>query len=144
MTLLSRFSPDAPPTASTSTAAAETEESRRLSISSEPELEAAKPAAKRRRSKKRNESDSDDSDDDEAAGYVKLDATNIDSSRPQIVEFGRVDAEPEETGEQLREKRRRKRFFDVLSAEDVDLGLFAFFLPDMRRMRLRSVTTKPN
>lgn len=63
----------------------------------------------------------DPEDEDPAAGYVQLDATNISSGGPQIVDYSKEDGPPEETAEQGREKRRRKRFFDCLGAPNVDL-----------------------
>ncbi|SCV73870.1 BQ2448_6300 [Microbotryum intermedium] len=69
------------------------------------------------------EDDDDDDDDDNnlAKGYIQLDATNISSGGPEIVEFNRVE-DPEENGELGRERRRRRKFVECLGAETVDLG----------------------
>ncbi|KAM0790049.1 hypothetical protein ACM66B_005377 [Microbotryomycetes sp. NB124-2] len=72
---------------------------------------------------KRSKDDDDDDEDDEdpAAGYVQLDATNYSSTGPEIVDYNK-EQEPEETAEQCRERRRRKKFFDCLQASNVDLA----------------------
>ncbi|SDA01480.1 BZ3500_MvSof-1268-A1-R1_Chr10-1g02708 [Microbotryum saponariae] len=63
----------------------------------------------------------EDDEEDPAKGYIQLDATNISSGGPEIVEFNRVE-DPEENGELGRERRRRRKFVDCLGAETVDLA----------------------
>ncbi|KDE05483.1 hypothetical protein MVLG_04172 [Microbotryum lychnidis-dioicae p1A1 Lamole] len=63
----------------------------------------------------------DDEEEDPAKGYIQLDATNISSGGPEIVEFNRVE-DPEENGELGRERRRRRKFVECLGAETVDLA----------------------
>lgn len=65
----------------------------------------------------------DSEDDDPAAGYVQLDATNLSSGGPQVVDYSKEE-DPEETAERGREKRRRKKFFDCLGSPNVDLCEF--------------------
>jgi hypothetical protein len=65
--------------------------------------------------------EAEDDDDDPAAGYVQLNATNISSGGPEIVEFNKEE-DPEENGEKGRERRRRRKFVECLGAENVDLG----------------------
>lgn len=64
----------------------------------------------------------DDEDDDPAAGYVPLNALNLSSVAPQIVEFGKEEETVEEMGEKGRERRRRTRFIECLGADNVDLS----------------------
>lgn len=66
--------------------------------------------------------DAEDSDDDPAAGYVQLNALNLSSGGPEIVEFGKEEEAEEDRGEKGRAKRRRQKFIDCLGAENVDLG----------------------
>lgn len=64
----------------------------------------------------------DDEDDDPAAGYMQLDATNMSSGAPEIVEFNK-EIDPEEEGaDKGRERRRRRKFVECLGADNVDLG----------------------
>lgn len=68
---------------------------------------------------------SEDDDDDQAAGYVSLNATNLSSSAPEVVEFNRIEGieyDGEESGERGRERRRKRRFVECLEAENVDVG----------------------
>lgn len=68
---------------------------------------------------------SEDDDDDPAAGYVSLNATNLSSSGPEVVEFNRIEGieyDGEESGERGRERRRKRRFVECLEAENVDVG----------------------
>lgn len=66
--------------------------------------------------------DDDDDDDDPTRGYVQLDAPALSSTDPSIVEFDAPPPNPEEEGERGREKRRRRKFLDVLASDNVDLG----------------------
>ncbi|GAA5838838.1 hypothetical protein JCM9279_003875 [Rhodotorula babjevae] len=65
--------------------------------------------------------DSDD-DDDPTRGYVQLDAPALSSADPSIVEFDAPPPNPDDEGERGRDKRRRKKFLDVLESDNVDLG----------------------
>lgn len=66
--------------------------------------------------------DHEEDEDDPAAGYISLNALNLSSGGPQIVEFGKEDELEEDKGERGREKRRRQKFLNCLLDEDVDLG----------------------
>ncbi|GAA5889357.1 hypothetical protein JCM8208_007853 [Rhodotorula glutinis] len=100
------FAPPPPPPASSSTAA------HRASISSVVDA-----------SPNPNGADSDDDDDDDATrGYVQLDAPALSSADPSIVEFDAPPPNPDDEGERGREKRRRRKFLDVLESDNVDLG----------------------
>lgn len=68
------------------------------------------------------EQDDADEDEDPAAGYVPLNALNLSSGAPEIVEFGKEEETVEDMGERGREKRRRGRFIDCLGADNVDLS----------------------
>ncbi|KPV72361.1 uncharacterized protein RHOBADRAFT_55838 [Rhodotorula graminis WP1] len=65
---------------------------------------------------------SDDDDDDPTRGYVQLDAPALSSTDPSIVEFDAPPPNPDDEGERGREKRRRRKFLDVLESDNVDLG----------------------
>lgn len=74
--------------------------------------------ARRTKSSFANDSDSDDS----PSGYVSLNALNLSSEAPEIIEFGKEEELEEDKGEAGRAKRRRQKFVDCLGAENVDLG----------------------
>lgn len=74
--------------------------------------------ARRTKSSFANDSDSDDS----PSGYVQLNALNLSSEAPEIIEFGKEEELEEDKGEAGRAKRRRQKFVDCLGSENVDLG----------------------
>lgn len=53
---------------------------------------------------------------------MQLNALNLSSGGPEIVEFGKEEEAEEDRGEKGRAKRRRQKFIDCLGAENVDLG----------------------
>lgn len=78
-----------------------------------------------------------DGEEDPAAGYVQLDATNFSSGGPEIVDLSKEeDPEEAESGEKVRERRRRRKFLEVLGSENVDLSEFAHLRGQFRMLTL--------
>ncbi|GAA5878586.1 hypothetical protein JCM8547_005020, partial [Rhodosporidiobolus lusitaniae] len=61
-------------------------------------------------------------DDNPAAGYVQLDAPSLSSADPTLFDYSAPPVDPEEEGEKGREKRRKRKFLEVLGEESVDLA----------------------
>ncbi|KAK4051688.1 GTPase-activating protein [Microbotryomycetes sp. JL221] len=109
-----------PTRATPGTEAERTEDGHRRSISS---VSAVSMTDRKGKQKRTDEDDHNDDDDelDPAAGYVQLDATNLSSTGPEIVDYNQQQ-EREETAEECRDRRRRTKFFECLQASNIDLG----------------------